>query len=248
MMTPALRSLGPVVAALLATGGASAADRPDAVQVTPQVGEMSSEMVAATPDRPRDTLRFEPWQMIDEMFARDDVVWIMRHGPTDWTMRDIKDVAPDDCANQRLLSAQGRTDMENLGVLLAENGVMPGRIVVSEWCRNQATLEALLEGAARVDPAFVAAIDVETSPALNLLLSLQGAPSVRELRDIAMAWDGDAPGPLLLLTHFTNIEELLDFRVYEGEILIADPDRDLRVLGYLRLRGAAPDAVHFATE
>jgi hypothetical protein len=47
------------------------------------------------------------------------------------------------------------------------------------------------------------------------------------------------------LTHYTNIEELTDFKVYEGEILVLDPFLDNRVLGYLRIDTAKPDAIHF---
>ena len=52
--------------------------------------------------------------------------------------------------------------MRDLGTLLASNGVLPSRIVRSEWCRNRQTVEALLDGIARVDPALADAMPVET--------------------------------------------------------------------------------------
>lgn len=233
---------------------AAVAPQPDMRQISTHMGEMVSEMLAPGVTRAEpDTLRFEPWQMIDEMFTRTDVVYLMRHGPTDWSKLDVKDVAPTDCGDQRILSAQGAEDMRNLGTLMAHNGILPGRIVVSEWCRNQQTLDTLFEGFDRVDPALKEAIPVETSADLNLLLSLQGAADVTALRERVSAWDGmigedPAEGPLLLISHYTNIEELTDFRVYEGEILVLDPDRDNRVLGYMRLKSAAPDIGHFDTQ
>ncbi len=223
-------------------------ERPDTMrQISTHMGEMSvsADGGEVTVD---DTLRFEPFQQIDEMFFRDDVVFVMRHGPTDWSKLDAKNVAPTDCANQRIMSPQGVEDMRNLGTLLASNEVLPARIVVSQWCRNQQTLEHLLEGFDRIDPQIAADMPTETDPALNLLLSLQGAKTVNGIRDRIAAWDGDPnrSGPLLLITHYTDIEELTQFRVFEGEILVLDPKRDNQVLGYVRLKSAQPDVGHFA--
>ena len=215
-------------------------------QVTAHTGEMSMPMEAGDIEVD-DALRFEPYQQLDEMFGRDDVVYLMRHGPTDWSKLDEKDVAPTDCANQRVMSEEGARDMRNLGTLLAANDVLPSRLIVSQWCRNQQTVQHLFEGFDRVDPAIAAGMPVETSPDLNLMLSLQGAKTVTGLRDIVSSWQGDPerPGPLLLVSHYTDIEELTQFRVFEGEILVLDPKRDNQVLGYVRLRSAAPDVGHF---
>ena len=91
-------------------------------------------------------------------------------------------------------------------------------------------------------------ITIVTDPDVNLLLSLGGAPNVKNLRERISSWDGnpDRSGPLLIISHYTNIEELTQFRVLEGEILIIDPKLDNRVLGYVRLDSAAPDVGHFA--
>lgn len=218
------------VAGTLTVAAAAAQDTLSAEQVSPHMGEMFATMAAPADTRTaRDTLRFEPYELLDEMFLRNDVVWVMRHGPTDWGKLDIKNVEPTDCANQRVLSDQGRLDMVNLGIILAENDVLPGKIIRSEWCRNQQTVEMLLEGAALVDPDYPAKVPVETNSNLNLLLALNGAPSVGELRTLISSWTGEGyDRPLLLVTHFTNIEELLDFSVYEGEILVVDPKPEPR--------------------
>ena len=121
----------------------------------------------------RDRLRFEPYQQLVDIFTRGDLVFLMRHGPTDWSMLDEPNVTPTDCANQRVMSPEGRDNMADLGALLASNGIVPARIVASEWCRNQQTVESMLEGMADVDPAIAAEMPVETTPDLNLLLSLQ---------------------------------------------------------------------------
>ncbi len=216
-------------------------------QVSTHMGEMVAGMEAATDTPGLESIRFEPWQMIDEMFFRDDVVYLMRHGPTDWSKLDIKDVAPTDCDNQRVMSDEGKVAMETLGIVLASNGILPSEIKVSEWCRNQETVEHLQIGFDSVDPEIRGTIPVETVPGINLLLSLQGAPDVTSLEQLVGEWDGsDGRGPRLIISHFTNIEEFTQFNVYEGEILVLDPKRDNRVLGYLRLASAAPDVGHFS--
>ena len=225
-------------------------------RLTETMGEMRVDLPASLADRlparleadgvrRRDSLRFEPYQMLDELF-RSDIVFLMRHGPTDWSRRDAKNVAPTNCVDQRRLTVEGTDRMRDLGLLLAANDIRPARIVASDWCRNQATRDALLEGVAVIDPDYVDGIDLVTDPALNLLLSLQGAPDVEDLRALISNWDGgDGSGPLLVVSHFTNIEELTNFTVFEGEMLMIDPGRDNRVLGYLRLRSAGPDIGHF---
>jgi hypothetical protein len=215
-------------------------------KIDAHMGEMVVEMAAPVDNVANDGLQFEPMDMLQDLF-RSDVVFLMRHGPTDWSKLDIKNVAPTDCANQRLLSAEGAEDMRTLGVLMAANGLHPSLIARSEWCRGQQTVDEFLAGAAKADADYARSVQVEVDPSLDLLLSLQGAPNVTGLRARISAWDGvGKSGPLMIVTHFTNIEELTQFTVYEGEMLVIDPKRDNRVLGYVRLRSAGPDVGHFA--
>jgi predicted ester cyclase/phosphohistidine phosphatase SixA len=252
-MTPRPATLAAAAALLLAplTGAAqdasNASTPPGVRQVSNHAGEMAMPMEARGVEV-EDALRFEPYQQLEEMFGRDDVVFLMRHGPTDWSKLDAKAVAPGDCLNQRVMSPEGARNMRDLGTLMAANGVLPAEIVVSEWCRNQQTLEHLFEGFDRVDLAISAGMPHRTEPGLNLLLSLQGSKDVTGLHEVVSSWEGrpDRPGPRLVISHYTNIEELTQFRVFEGEILVLDPKRDNYVLGYLRLKSAQPDVGYFA--
>jgi phosphohistidine phosphatase SixA len=217
-------------------------------KVDAHMGEMVVEMATPVDNVADDSLQFEPMDMLQDLF-RPDVVFLMRHGPTDWSKLDIKDVAPTDCTNQRVLSPQGAEDMRTLGVLMVANGLRPSMIARSEWCRGHQTVDELLAGAAKADVDYARSLPVEVDPALDLLLALQGAPNVTALRNRISSWTGaNKSGPLLIVTHFTNIEELTQFTVYEGEMLVIDPKRKNRVLGYLRLRSAGPDIGHFDTE
>ena len=242
--------LAPAVASVAVAAYAD----PDPAAVDPvsnSVGEMGVPMAGGGIDRSQvdNALRFEPIQSFDELFLRDDVVYLMRHGPTDWDELDVKNVAPTDCDNQRVLSEEGREHMRDLGALFAFNDIKFGKIFVSEWCRNQQTLEELEAGYDEVKPNIWGDIAVETLPSLNLLLSLQGAPNVSRLRELVSNWDGgQGDGPALVISHFTNIQELTEFAVYEGEALVLDPKQNNRVLGYLRLKTASPDVGHFSIE
>jgi hypothetical protein len=211
-------------------------------------GRMTMVMAGSSADADRtvgEELIFEPWEMLGEL-ARDDVVLLMRHGPTDWSKRDAAGVEPIDCANQRIMTDVGRRQMYELGALLAANDLMPGRIAVSEWCRNQQTLESLRAGMLDADPASLDGVEIETIPDLNLLLSLNGAPNVTDMRALMEGWDGgDGDGPLLVISHFTNIQELTELAVFEGQMLLIDPKLSNRVLGELKLGSAAPDVGHF---
>lgn len=241
------RSLAP---ALAAAATLIAAATPGAAQGMTGVVERSGDggrMTVATSASGRavvEALTFAPWDAL-EALARDDVVLLMRHGPTDWSKRDATNVAPTDCAEQRVMTPEGIEQMRDLGALIVANDLRPGRIVVSDWCRNQQTLEAMRAGMLDADPEALDGVEIDTMSALNLLLSLQGAPDVSAMRDFISAWDGgDGDGALLVISHFTNIQELTERAVFEGEILVLEPE-DLRVLGTLRLDSAAPDVGHF---
>jgi broad specificity phosphatase PhoE len=211
-------------------------------------GRMTMVMPGSDSDPTRvvgEELTFGPWEMREDL-ARDDVVLLMRHGPTDWSRRDMNNVAPTDCENQRVMTEIGKRQMYELGALFVANDLRPGRIVVSEWCRNQQTLEAMRAGMLDADAGALDGVEIETMGDLNLLLSLQGAPDVAAMREFIADWDGgDGDGPLLIISHFTNIQELTERAVFEGEMLVLDPDRENRVLGELRLGSAAPDVGHF---
>jgi hypothetical protein len=191
------------------------------------------------------SLRFEPITMLGDLY-RKDIVLLMRHGPTDWSQTDARGVDPKDCKRQRMMTPEGKEAMRQLGMHLAVSEILPTEIRVSPWCRNADTFDALMEGILRIDPGYDRSVEVTEDYGLGLLLSLGGAPTVAPIKEAIGDWKKQGPtGPLLLITHYTNIEELTDFKVYEGEILVLDPALESRVLGYLRMDTAKPDAIHF---
>jgi hypothetical protein len=230
--------------------------QPVAAEPLGQGGDMAlsadghSGSVSALPGTPsaealNTSLRFEPLTMVSDLY-RDDIVFLMRHGPTDWSQIDRRGVDPKDCEHQRLMTDEGKEAMRQLGMHLIVSEIIPAQIRVSQWCRNAETLEALTEGMLAIDPSVAGNLVAVEDPGLNLLLSLGGAATVTPIKQMIADWmERGSEGPLLLITHYTNIEELTEFRVYEGEILVLDPTLDNRVLGYLRLDTASPDTIHF---
>ena len=252
-MTHALRLAALALVALAALPASARAQEARATsggvveQVSGFTGQMSMAMASdASEDMAvTEVIRFEPWQMLDELF-RDDLVFVMRAGPSDWDAAEAADVGATACDAQRPLSAEGEEAMRQFGSLLVANDLRPGHVVVSEWCRAQQTYAALEAGILAVDANALDGMGAEADPALNLMGAEHGPADVEALRELVMAWDGgDGEGPLLVVTHYPNIEALTEFRAYEGEIIMVDPKRGGRVLGYLRLGSAAPDPVRF---
>ncbi|MEM7723113.1 MAG: hypothetical protein AAF376_12120 [Pseudomonadota bacterium] len=229
--------------------GAQAQDEASGLELIQRSGhagtmQMPEEMASLEVDG-SEGIVFEPYQMTDELYERHDLVFLMRAGPSDWTEDDAPAATVSDCTAQRSISARGYGQMRALGAMMGIIGVIPGEIVASEWCRTQDTVAALVEGFAFIDEDQAEAIPVATEPYVNQLDLSGDDADVAMLEQTIRDWDGNADGPLLIVTHFENIQALTQFNVYAGEMLVLDPVLDGRVLGYLRLISARPDRVHF---
>ncbi|WP_308916568.1 hypothetical protein [Jannaschia sp. LMIT008] len=212
-------------------------------------GEMTMTMESETPQdmAVTEAIRFEPWQMLDELF-RNDIVFVMRAGPSDWDAPDDPEAGPMDCTGQRPLSNRGDDAMRQLGTLLVVNELRPGRILVSERCAAQQTYAALERGMLNLDMNALDGMTADLDPRLTRLGTRNGGDGA-SLREVVMDWDGgEGEGPLLVITHFDNVEAMTNFRIYEGEMLMVDPKRDGRVLGYLRLASATPDPLRYPAD
>ena len=246
---------GVIAALILCATVATAQDADDAVlegaegrvePVSGFTGQMSMTMEAGVPEdmAVTEVIRFEPWQMLDEIF-RDDLVFVMRAGPTDWDASDDPEAGPMECDRQRRLSEAGAERMRQLGALMIVNGIRPGAVRVSRWCRAQETYAAMERGMLATGKRALDGMDVAGAERLAPVGAAHGAVDAEGLLEAAMAWEGGEDGPLLLVTDFPNIEGMTRFNTYEGEMLIVDPKRGGRVLGYLRLGSAEPDPIHF---
>jgi broad specificity phosphatase PhoE len=130
----------------------------------------------------------------------------------------------DDCATQRNLSPEGRTQAVRMGDLFRSNGIASARLYSSLWCRCIDTATLLKLG------------EVTPQPLLNFfgIDRVQRAPQLEALR----AWIAtlDLSRPTLLVTHGAVISALNQTSADSGEIVVMQRQAD----GQLVVRGRQP--------
>lgn len=131
-----------------------------------------------------------------------------------------------DCATQRNLSAEGRSQATHIGTLFRTNN-MPGALVYSsQWCRCIETAELL---------------SLTKPTELPILNSFFSTPDRREpATDALKNWllDADLTRPTVLVTHQVNITALTNVYPSSGEIVVVKvtDDYSLQVLGSIPTR------------
>lgn len=165
--------------------------------------------------------------------AADETAWallaqggqtvLIRHARAPGT-GDPRGFALDDCATQRNLSEEGRTQARLIGARFAERGIDLARVLSSRWCRSLETAR-LAFGAERVEPH-------EPLDSFFGDRSDEPARSAAARRAIA-AFAG--PGVLVMVTHQVNITALTGIVPREGEAIVVTADADsVRTLGRIR--------------
>jgi broad specificity phosphatase PhoE len=129
----------------------------------------------------------------------------------------------DDCATQRNLDADGRTQARRIGDRLRAEGVRIGAVLASEWCRALETAELAFPGQVRREPAFNSFFSDRTKePEFTL-----------RAKGVLAAWRG--PGTLLVVTHQVNIHALTGVAPGEGEGIVVRLSGDqVEVVGRVR--------------
>ncbi|HEX6703138.1 MAG TPA: histidine phosphatase family protein [Albitalea sp.] len=153
--------------------------------------------------------------------SADAVVALMRHtdapgagDPPGWRL--------DDCATQRNLSDQGRTDARAIGARLKAQRIRIAKVISSPWCRCLDTARLMNVGAVLIEPTFANA----------LMLSDRRAELTEGARTLIGRWRG--PGVLLVVTHGANIQALTGRSPSPGEIVVVTMSAD----GALQDRGS----------
>jgi phosphohistidine phosphatase SixA len=142
----------------------------------------------------------------------DGNVALIRHASAPGPAGDPADYRLDDCATQRNLSEQGRTEARTLGERFRTQRVKVGKIVSSEWCRCRQTAELMNIGPVEVAPTFNNAF------VLNVMRDALTAGA----RSTIGAWRG--PGTMVVVTHGQNIMAMLGIHPREGEVIVVAPD------------------------
>ena len=163
----------------------------------------------------------------------DDALWtalkagghvvLVRHAATTGGAGDPPGFRLDDCATQRPLTEEGRTQARKIGQRFRTEDIAIGKVVSSQWCRCRDTAALMNLG------------PVETAATFNNAFTLR--ERVDDLsagaREIIAAWNG--PGTLVIVTHGANIRPLTGIDLGEGGMVVVRPDSaspsKLRVLG-----------------
>ena len=111
-----------------------------------------------------------------------------------------------DCATQRNLDDQGRSQARRIGQWLRGRGIASARVYASQWCR-------CLETAALIGLGPVAEL-----PALNSFYERpqDREPNLAALRSFLAKQPADGP-LIVLVTHFVTISAITDEAVSSGE-------------------------------
>ena len=152
------------------------------------------------------------------------VTVLMRHAQTVPGIGDPPGFALDKCASQRNLSEGGRRDARSIGAAFKKQGIEPGAVWSSRWCRC-------------LDTARLAFGRVQAEPSLDSMFTEDADRSRAKLRDlrIKLAARTDTT-PLVLVTHDVNIRALTGQSLAPGEMVVTVlRDGKLEVLGQLRV-------------
>jgi phosphohistidine phosphatase SixA len=125
-----------------------------------------------------------------------------------------------DCATQRNLDDQGRTQARRIGEAFRSRCVAVGRVLTSQWCRARETAELAFPGRQMDAPAFNSFFDDRG----------KGPRQTKAARPLLSDWRG--PGALVISTHQVNITALTGVVTASGEgIVIRMVGGDVQVIG-----------------
>ena len=159
-----------------------------------------------------------PW----DRFKRGELVLLIRHAlapgngdPAEFQLRN--------CATQRNLNIEGRTQARSIGRWLNAQGIHNARVWSSQWCRCLDTARLFGLGSVQELVGLNSFYEMPDSRASNL----------RQLKSFLNTVQSDG-GPIILVTHFVTISATTGVGVGSGE-------------GVLAVRNADGDLTHVAT-
>jgi phosphohistidine phosphatase SixA len=138
-------------------------------------------------------------------------VVLLRHGTTTPGVGDPPGFRLEDCATQRNLSEEGRSESRRIGTAFRARSVPVGQVLSSPWCRC-------------LETARLAFGRAERWTALNNLFGNRSreAEQVAAMRERVSQRPAD--GNLVLVTHGSTIQALTGQSVAQGEFLVATPE------------------------
>lgn len=135
------------------------------------------------------------------------LVVMLRHAATEPGVGDPPGYTLGDCSSQRQLSAEGRAQARRLGPMLAAQGLKPGRVLSSRWCRC-------------LDTARLAFGEVSPWPALDSFFDQRENEPGQTAR-LRTALQALQPGEVQAwVTHMVNIAALTGAGAGMGEAVV----------------------------
>ncbi|TAF54297.1 MAG: histidine phosphatase family protein [Oscillatoriales cyanobacterium] len=159
------------------------------------------------------------WQLLQR--GETGLVVAMRHAIAPGT-GDPANFKLGDCSTQRNLSAQGRTQAQQIGAEFRNRNIKIARVLSSQWCRCLETAKLINLG------------KVEPLRTLNSFFS----DSSKEARQTAtirklIVDNRNTKGAVIMVTHQVNITALTNIVPQSGEavILKSDPQGKIQIVG-----------------
>jgi phosphohistidine phosphatase SixA len=150
------------------------------------------------------------WQLLQR--GETGLVVAMRHAIAPGT-GDPANFKLGDCSTQRNLSAQGRTQAQQIGAEFRNRNIKIARVLSSQWCRCLETAKLINLG------------KVEPLRTLNSFFSdsSQEARQTATIRKLIVD-NRNTKGAVILVTHQVNITAITDIVPQSGEAVILKSD------------------------
>ena len=166
--------------------------------------------VAGLAARPAEPAETDVWRRLRE----GAYVILVRHASTVPGLGDPPGLRLDDCATQRNLSEEGRTEARRIGERFRAERVRIARVYTSPWCRCRET--AML--------AFGRAEDWEPLSSFFDFPHQEPEFTERVKRRIGSYGRKPPGGNVVMVTHNVNIAALSRYSVAQGEMVLMRPD------------------------
>ncbi|MEG4800100.1 histidine phosphatase family protein [Microcoleus sp. ARI1-B5] len=161
------------------------------------------------------------WKLLQR--GETGLVVAMRHAIAPGT-GDPANFKLGDCSTQRNLSAQGRTQAQQIGAEFRNRNIKIARVLSSQWCRCLETAKLINLG------------KVEPLRALNSFFSdsSQEARQTDPIRKLIVE-NRNTKGAIIIVTHQVNITAITNIVPQSGEavILKSDPQGKIKIVGRL---------------
>ncbi|MEG3861184.1 histidine phosphatase family protein [Microcoleus sp. herbarium12] len=159
------------------------------------------------------------WQLLQR--GETGLVVAMRHAIAPGT-GDPANFKLSDCSTQRNLSAQGRTQAQQIGAEFRNRNIKIARVLSSQWCRCLETAKLINLG------------KVEPLRELNSFFSdsSQEARQTATVRKLIVD-NRNTKGAVIMVTHQVNITAITNIVPQSGEavILKSDPQGKIKIVG-----------------